>query len=65
MAPASSAQLAPTPLVAQPAACCVPSARHLPQEAMTPAAASVTLMGESAPDAPAGCMHAVTAGLIM
>jgi hypothetical protein len=56
MAPVSSAQLALTPLVVQPVACCVTSARHLPQEAIPPAPASVILMGESAPNAPAGCM---------
>jgi hypothetical protein len=47
MAPVSSAQLATTPLVAQQAACCVPWARPLPLAALTPATASVTLMGES------------------
>jgi hypothetical protein len=61
MAPASSAQLAPTPLVAQPAACCVPWARLLPQALLTSVAASVMLMGEYASDAP-DLLHAVTAG---
>jgi hypothetical protein len=64
MAPVSSAQLAPTPQVAQQAACCVPSARLLPQAAIPPATASVMLMGESAPDA-SYWLHAVTAGQAM
>jgi hypothetical protein len=47
VAPASSAQLAPTPLVAELAACCVPWARLLPQAPLASVAASVMLMGES------------------
>jgi hypothetical protein len=56
MAPASSAWLVPTLPVAKPAACCVPSARLLPQAPLTsPTVAYVILMGEST-DALAGCM---------